>query len=191
MNKHGFLQSGSIYIEASLKSSLCSAQDWGATGNMDIRERYLPIFSFEQNRLTRCLQQSWPGVTNNHDSASPITMTRRRQQLWPGAINIYKPDILAMINRQVLQAGWKSDEYFKTNIFVKHWELNQMNYSSQYFSVWSQCQQIDYEGGLLTQTFQKKEMTRTWGWSGGGLQELLTPSTTGQICSCVYFAGSV
>ena len=37
--QHGFLQSGSIHIEASLKPSLCSAQDLGATGNMDMRER--------------------------------------------------------------------------------------------------------------------------------------------------------
>ena len=85
---------------------------------MHIKEERLPIFSFEQTRLTRCLQQSWPDVTNNHDSASPITMTRRRQQLWPGAINIYKPDILAMINRQVLQAGWKSDEFFQDQYFL-------------------------------------------------------------------------
>ena len=56
--QHGFLQSGSIYIEASLKPSLCSAQDLGATGNMDIREKNLQILSFEQIRLTRCLQQS-------------------------------------------------------------------------------------------------------------------------------------
>ena len=48
-----FFLSGSIYIEASLKPSLCSAQDLGATGNMDIREKYLLIFSFEQTRLTR------------------------------------------------------------------------------------------------------------------------------------------
>ena len=53
-----FLQSGGTYIEASLKSSLCSAQDLGATGNMKIREKYLPIFSFEQTRLTRRYQQS-------------------------------------------------------------------------------------------------------------------------------------
>ena len=45
--QHGFLQSGSIYIEASLKSSLLSAQDLGATGNMDIREKNLQILSFE------------------------------------------------------------------------------------------------------------------------------------------------
>ena len=51
MNMDFFL-SGSIYIEASLKQSLCSAQDLGATGNMDIREKYLPII------MTRCLQQS-------------------------------------------------------------------------------------------------------------------------------------
>ena len=42
--QHGFLQSSNIYIEASLKPSLCSTQDLGATGNMDIREKYLPNF---------------------------------------------------------------------------------------------------------------------------------------------------
>ena len=41
--QHGFLQSGSNYMETSLKSSLSSVQDLGATGNMDIREN---IFRF-------------------------------------------------------------------------------------------------------------------------------------------------
>ena len=45
-----FFKSGSIYIETSLKPSLCSAQDLGATGNMDIREKNLQIISFEQIR---------------------------------------------------------------------------------------------------------------------------------------------
>ena len=39
MNNMDFFLSGSIYIEASLKPSLCSAQDLEATGNMDIREK--------------------------------------------------------------------------------------------------------------------------------------------------------
>ena len=45
-------------------------------------------------------------------------MTRCRQLLWPGAINIYKPAILVILNRQVLhlQTGWISDKYFKTHI---------------------------------------------------------------------------
>ena len=60
MNTHGFLQSDNIYIEASLKSSLCSAQDLGATGNMDMRERNLQNLQF------------WPGVGNNYDSASSV-----------------------------------------------------------------------------------------------------------------------
>ncbi len=42
----GFLQGCDIYIEASLKSSLCSAQDLGATGNMDMRERNLQNSQF-------------------------------------------------------------------------------------------------------------------------------------------------
>ena len=57
MNNMDFFESGSIYIEASLNPSLCSAQDLGATGNMDIREKNLQILSSEQTRLTRCLQQ--------------------------------------------------------------------------------------------------------------------------------------
>ena len=32
----GFFLSGSIYVEASLKPSLCSTQDLGATGHMSI-----------------------------------------------------------------------------------------------------------------------------------------------------------
>ena len=35
-----------IYIEVSLKSSLCSAQDLGAIGNMDMRERNLQNSQF-------------------------------------------------------------------------------------------------------------------------------------------------
>ena len=36
------------FIGESLKPSLCSSQDLGATGNMDIREKYLPIFSLSK-----------------------------------------------------------------------------------------------------------------------------------------------
>ena len=43
MNNMDFFLSGSIHIEASLKPSLCSAQDLGATGNMHIRRN---IFKF-------------------------------------------------------------------------------------------------------------------------------------------------
>ena len=49
-----------------------------------------------------------------------------------------------MINRQVLQTGWKSDEYFKTNIFVKHWELNQI-----FFTIY----------------FCENPMSADWSWS--------------------------
>ena len=56
-----FFLSGSIYIEASLKSSLCSTQDLGATGIMNIKEERLQIISVEQirkiNYMTRCQQQ--------------------------------------------------------------------------------------------------------------------------------------
>ena len=76
MNNMDFFLSGIIYIEASLNPSLCSTQDLGAIGNMDIREKNLQIISFEQTRLTQYLQQSWPGVGNNYDLASSI-ITRK------------------------------------------------------------------------------------------------------------------
>ena len=47
MNNMDFFKIGSIYIEANLKPSLCSAQDLGTTGDMDIREKNLQILSFE------------------------------------------------------------------------------------------------------------------------------------------------
>ena len=46
MNKPNFFKVAA-FIGASLKPSLCSAQDLGATGNMDIREKNLQILSFE------------------------------------------------------------------------------------------------------------------------------------------------
>ena len=99
MNNRDFFLSGSIYIETSLKPSLCSTQDLGATGIMNIKEERLQIISVEQIRKINY-------------------MTRCRQQLWPGAINIYKPAILVILNRQVLhlQTGWISDKYFQTHI---------------------------------------------------------------------------
>ena len=42
MNNMDFL-SGSIYIEASLKPSLCSAQDLGATGIILLSKEYFQI----------------------------------------------------------------------------------------------------------------------------------------------------
>ena len=53
MNNMDFFLSGSIYIEASLKPSLCSAQDLGATGIILLSEKYCQIIFFEQTRLTR------------------------------------------------------------------------------------------------------------------------------------------
>ena len=49
MNKPDFFKVAT-FIGASLKPSLCSAQDLGATDNMDIREKNLQIISFEQIR---------------------------------------------------------------------------------------------------------------------------------------------
>ena len=46
MNKPDFFKVETL-IGASLKISLCSAQDLGAIGNMDIREKNLLIISFE------------------------------------------------------------------------------------------------------------------------------------------------
>ena len=74
--QHGFLQSGSNYMETSLKPSLCSPQDLGATGNMGVREKNLQILSTEQTRLTQCVQQLWPGVGNNYDSVPSIFTNR-------------------------------------------------------------------------------------------------------------------
>ena len=48
-----FFLSGSIYIEASLKPSLCSAQDLGATGIILLLKKYFQILCFEQTGLTR------------------------------------------------------------------------------------------------------------------------------------------
>ena len=48
-----FFLSGSIYIEASLKPSLGSAQDMGATGIILLSKNYFQILCFEQTGLTR------------------------------------------------------------------------------------------------------------------------------------------
>ena len=53
MNNMDFFLSGSIYIEASLKPSLCSAQDLGATGIILLSKNYFQILCFEQTGLTR------------------------------------------------------------------------------------------------------------------------------------------
>ena len=47
MNNMDFFKSGNIYIEASLKSSLFSTQELGATGIMHIKEERPLIISFE------------------------------------------------------------------------------------------------------------------------------------------------
>ena len=110
--QYGFLQSGSIYIEASLKPSLCSAQDLGATGIILLSKKYFQILCCEQTRLTRRHQSLWPCVYN---PASSIIMNRRWQQSWPEIISFYNPTMVVIINRQVLhlQASWISVEYFR------------------------------------------------------------------------------
>ena len=84
MNNLDFFQVITFILKQVLSHHFVSAQDLAATGNMDIREKKSSHSQFWVNQI---------------DPASPITMTLRRQQLWPGVINIYKPDILAMINR--------------------------------------------------------------------------------------------
>ena len=68
-----FFKSGSIYIEASLKPSLCSTQDLGAIGIILLSKKYFQILCFEQTKLTLCLQ---PGVVNNHEPALATIMTQ-------------------------------------------------------------------------------------------------------------------
>ena len=78
--QHGFLQSGSIYIEASLKPSLCSAQDLGARGIILLSKNYFQIWINPASPIimTLCLQ---PGVINNHEPALATIMTRNYQLL--------------------------------------------------------------------------------------------------------------
>ena len=49
----------------------------------------------------------------------------------------------------------------ESNMFIKQapWKPTQVDYSSQYFPVRNQHQQIKYEASLLTRIFQMKEMT--------------------------------
>ena len=112
MNNMDFFLSGSIYIEASLKPSLCSAQDLRATGIILLSKNYFQILCFEQTGLTRRHQPLRPCVCN---PASSINMNWHWQQSWPGIIGFYNPVILVILNRQVLhlQAGWISVEYFR------------------------------------------------------------------------------
>ena len=112
MNNMDFFLSGSIYIEASLKPSLCSAQDLGATGIILLSKNYYQILCFEQTGLTRRHQSLWPCVCN---PASSIIMNRCWQQSWPEIISFYNQTMVVIVNRQVLhlQAGWISVEYFK------------------------------------------------------------------------------
>ena len=98
---------------------------------MHLKEERLQFISFEQIRKINY-------------------MTRCRQQLWPGAINIYKPAILVILNRQVLhlQTGWISDKYFKTNIFSKAGAL-----------------EADSSGLFFTIFLCEKPMSTNWVWS--------------------------
>ena len=52
-----FFKVAVFILKQVLSHHFVSAQDLGATGNMDIREKNLQILSSEQTRLTRCLQQ--------------------------------------------------------------------------------------------------------------------------------------
>ena len=91
MNNIDFFKSGSIYIEASLKPSLCSAQDLGATGNMHIRRN---IFKFSV-----LSKPDLPGVCNNYDPASVTIMTRCHPYLQTGNFGNIKPASFTSSNR--------------------------------------------------------------------------------------------
>ena len=66
MNNMDFFLSGSIYIEASLKQSLCSVEDLGATGIILLLKKYFQILWLSK--------LGWPGVINHYD---PVAATRR------------------------------------------------------------------------------------------------------------------
>ena len=90
MNNMDFFKVVNIYIEATLKSSLCSTQDLGATCIMHVKEERLQITSFGQigkiNYMTRCQQ---------------AIMTWHRL--------FYNPTMVVIINRQVLH--FQADGY--------------------------------------------------------------------------------
>ena len=71
-----------------------------------------------------------------YDLASVIIMTRYHQSLYLGNYDNRNSTVLHP------QVGWTSDEYFKSNMFVKpvHWKPTQLDYFSQYFPTRSQCQ---------------------------------------------------
>ena len=108
MNNMDFFLSGSIYIEVSLKPSLCSAQDLWATGNMDIREK---IFKFSV-----LSKPDWPGVCNNYDPASVTIMTRCHPYLQTGNFGNIKPASFTSLNQ--LNIRWVfQDQYFLSRCF--------------------------------------------------------------------------
>ena len=97
MNNMDFFLSGSIYIETSLKPSLCSTQDLGATCIILLWKNYFQILCFEQTELTQCHQSLRPCVCN---PASSIIMNRRWQQSWTGVGNNHDPELSVFITRQ-------------------------------------------------------------------------------------------
>ena len=150
-----FFLSGSIYIEASLKQSLCSAQDLGATGIILLSKNYFQILCFEQTGLTRHHQSLWPCGCN---PASLIIMNWHWQKSWTGVCNNHDSKLSSFYNPTVF-GNDKTGKFciFKPvecqmsisrPIFLKPalWKPTQVDYSSQYF-------------------FYKKPTSAIWVWS--------------------------
>ena len=203
------------FIGASLKPSLCSAQDLGATGNMDIREKNLQIISFEQVRrikLTRCLQQSWSGVTTNYDPASATVMTRCYQYLQAGNFGYDKQ--ISFTSSSRLKVRWVfQDQYvlsrrfgsrFKWiisyNISLQETNASKLTLKLAYWPGFFQRKYLDFLHWQNLNISAKEicyEIMDTYQegrWQGlkddqvPAYKEYLTPNTTCQICSCVYIA---
>jgi len=87
-----------------------------------------------------------------HDPVSTTIMTRHRL--------FYNPTILVIINQQVLhlQADWKSDKYFKTNIFLSQRFGSQLKWVISYNISLQETNvsKVILKLACLTRIFQKK-----------------------------------
>ena len=93
----------------------------------------LQILTLEQTRLTRCLQQSWPSII----------------YLQPGNFGNHKS--VRSISLSQLNISWIfQDQYFCQ---VGALKADSNGLFLIIFLYKSQCQQIDYEAGLLTRIF--------------------------------------
>ena len=161
MNNMDFFLGGSIYIETSLKPSLCSTQDLGATGIILLSKKYFLNSLIEQTRLTRRHQSLWPCGCN---PASLIIMNRRWQQSWIGVCNnhdsrlsFYNPTVFGN-DKTGKFCIFKPVEYqmsISRPIFLKPalWKPTQMDYLFTIFLLqtnwlWSWSIDLDFlEGG--------------------------------------------